>query len=189
MFQSFYNETVYKGKKNHMRSHSTDTRSRLDLMFLRLCSEKPMNKIRIGEISDLAGCNRRTFYNYYEDIDDMKRKIIARFMAGLDEVLSADPRHIDEDFLNYMLENRELMKAFAGKNLDPVFVHGLIDTYLKHRGIEDTRQLDTDEVYPYMYNVFGTLMCVNCWIVQDEADHESITEQQLKETVLALRAK
>ena len=170
-----------------MRSHSTDTGSRLDLMFLKLCSEKPMNRIRIAEISDLAGCNRRTFYNYYKDIDDMKSKIIDRFAEGLDETLKKDQENLDYTVLDYLLKHKELLKAFAGRNFDSEFVSDMIMVYLKNKGFSDPLHVESSLIYPYVYKLFGTLMCVNSWLVREESGQEAISEEELTQMILSLQ--
>ena len=171
-----------------MRSHSTDTGSRLDLMFLKLCSEKPMNKIRIAEISDLAGCNRRTFYNYYKDVDDMKKQIIDRFAQGLDETLKSDKENADYTIIDYLLKHKELLKAFAGKNnFDSEFVLDMIDVYLKNKNIRKAMDSNESIIYPYVYKLFGTLMCVNTWITQEEAGQKSFSEEELTQMILSLQ--
>lgn len=171
-----------------MRSHSTDTGSRLDLMFLKLCSEKPMNKIRIAEISDRAGCNRRTFYNYYKDVDDMKKQIVDRFAQGLDETLKKDDQNEDYMIIDYLLKNRELLKAFAGKNnFDSEFVLDMIDVYLKNKGIKGTLNSESSIIYPYTYKLFGTLMCVNTWIMREEVGQETLSEEDLTKMILSLQ--
>ena len=55
-----------------MRMKSTDhTKSDLQEAFWRLYAQKPLDKITIRELTELAGYNRGTFYLHYQDIYDL----------------------------------------------------------------------------------------------------------------------
>lgn len=43
--------------------------------FLDLLKEKPIHKITIKEICEIAEINRGTFYKHYEDIYDLMQKL------------------------------------------------------------------------------------------------------------------
>ena len=51
------------------------TKSNLRNAFWALYREKPLEKISIKEITDLAGYNRGTFYLYYKDVYDLLDQI------------------------------------------------------------------------------------------------------------------
>lgn len=44
------------------------TRARLVDAFWGLYAEKPIEKIRVRDVTDWAGCNRTTFYEYFADV-------------------------------------------------------------------------------------------------------------------------
>ena len=56
-----------------MKQSSTTaiTRENLAQAFWTLYQKKPIEQIRIHEITDLAGYNRATFYQYFQDIYDV----------------------------------------------------------------------------------------------------------------------
>ena len=86
-----------------------------DSLF-RLLSEKPLDKISVKELTELAEINRSTFYFYYKDLDDMvsqlQNDIYARFEK---EVLSVRPvlagigdlADYIKKFLDFIVENAE----------------------------------------------------------------------------------
>ena len=51
--------------------------------FWRLYAERPLKKISVSEVSDLAGYNRGTFYLHYESLDALLAKVEGRL---LDEI-------------------------------------------------------------------------------------------------------
>lgn len=50
---------------------STKTKQKIQEAFLNLCIQKGLSKITISAVTKKAGCNRCTFYNYYDDINDL----------------------------------------------------------------------------------------------------------------------
>ena len=51
------------------------TKANLRSAFWTLYTRKPIEKISIKEITDLAGYNRGTFYLYYNDVYDLFSQI------------------------------------------------------------------------------------------------------------------
>lgn len=47
--------------------------------FIELLDQKPLSKISVKEICELADVNRCTFYSYFEDIYDLHNKIMQEF--------------------------------------------------------------------------------------------------------------
>ena len=62
------------------------TRQNIVDSFCQLLCTKPVNKISIQELSDLAGYNRCTFYQYFKDIYELEE-------------------YIENDILNYLKEH------------------------------------------------------------------------------------
>lgn len=103
-----------------------------EALFSLMC-EKPLNRISVTEICELADVNRSTFYKYYEDIFDLHKKILRDFFAKQHEMVSdvyeyivslSDPmRMTKKDFYGVMLvffraayENRDLYKFIYNHN-------------------------------------------------------------------------
>lgn len=98
------------------------TRMVIEESFLKLLKEKPVSKITVTEICQLAQINRGTFYKHYPDV------------PGLLEAMEEDVfRHIEEAFgneimdteqfmvriLNYTLSEKDRFWALGGDNGDP----------------------------------------------------------------------
>ena len=47
--------------------------------FVELLDNKPLSKISVKEICEMADVNRCTFYSYYEDIYDLHNKIMQEY--------------------------------------------------------------------------------------------------------------
>ncbi|WP_339183558.1 TetR/AcrR family transcriptional regulator [Oceanobacillus sp. FSL W7-1293] len=64
------------------------TKFNLQEAFWDIYKEKPINKISIKEITDRAGYNRGTFYNYYTDVYDILNEI-KQGLVPSEELISA----------------------------------------------------------------------------------------------------
>lgn len=61
-----------------IKSENSDpARDRIAQEFWKLLKSKPLSHIRISELVEKAGCNRSTFYYYFDDIDDLAWKMIS----------------------------------------------------------------------------------------------------------------
>ena len=63
------------------------TKDKLRSAFWTLYSSKPIDKITIKEITDLAGYNRGTFYLYYKDVYDILASIEAELLQASEQIL------------------------------------------------------------------------------------------------------
>lgn len=64
------------------------TKANLRNAFWSLYSQKPIEKITIKEITDLAGYNRGTFYLYYKDVYDILNQIEEELLDLVCQLLS-----------------------------------------------------------------------------------------------------
>ncbi len=65
------------------------TRSKLMLAFCELYKQKPISKITVKEITDIAGYNRSTFYQYFKDVFDLLEYIENDLIATATERIKA----------------------------------------------------------------------------------------------------
>ena len=84
--------------------------------FLRLLSEKPIEKISVTEICREADINRGTFYAHYSDPYELKRSLEDQLSEALARRLqeSGLKRLTSLQTLRLLRENRELCRVFAG---------------------------------------------------------------------------
>lgn len=80
------------------------TRQKLVDAFWELYEAKPLNSIRIREITDIAGYNRATFYQYFLDIYDLASSEVDRIIAMAKSFDSVNQiRKQPEDFLDHVM--------------------------------------------------------------------------------------
>ncbi len=58
--------------------------------LLTIMKEKPVAKISISELTELADVNRKTFYNHYADIDSVLRDLEDEFLGRLFGLIDKD---------------------------------------------------------------------------------------------------
>lgn len=107
------------------------TRNMIRHSFLKLLSEKPMGKITVKEICEMADINRATFYAHYEDVYDLLDKIEEEFYM---DVHNSASTMMKEDYtgimpieiLKMIRNNEELCRAMFGKYGDKEFLRKLM---------------------------------------------------------------
>ncbi len=67
------------------------TKANLKAAFWKLYTEKPIEKISIKQITDLAGYNRGTFYLYYEDVYDIFHQIEEELLNQIQNIIETPP--------------------------------------------------------------------------------------------------
>ena len=95
------------------------TRKNIINAFLKLRSKKPLEKISVKELAELAEINKATFYLHYKDVYDLsetlENDLIENIFAGIE--------HPDAAVSNPKLFTRELADAFISHRamIDIVF--------------------------------------------------------------------
>ncbi len=91
--------------------------------FLKLLKEKPVNKITVKEVCELAGLNRATFYAHYSDCFDLMEKIeqelIETFAASIRSIDSFDVRALIEAIYMMVEENEEACMVLVFQGASP----------------------------------------------------------------------
>lgn len=80
---------LYAGGGNMRKSDARVryTKRVLKESFLSLLRKKPVNKITVKEVCDLAEVNRATFYSHYSDCFDLKEKIEQEILKAFEQSL------------------------------------------------------------------------------------------------------
>ncbi len=88
------------------------TKSVIQESFLQLLRKKPMSKVTVSEICQVAEINRGTFYRYYLDVydlgDQMMDEGLERFRALFDRSSENDFISAMAAMLRYLKEDRQL---------------------------------------------------------------------------------
>lgn len=144
--------------------------------FWQLYSEKDINKIRIVEITDLAGYNRGVFYSYYKNIYDMFDAIEREIMLEIKEISHLIQSFImDETYnqdklaviINNYKKNEKYLKVLFTKSDNPRFMMR-IKKMLKDNLVKEAKKAgSTKENIEYYieYYVSGMLNLLIYWFV------------------------
>ena len=85
--------------------------------FLKLLSEKPIEKISVTEICREAEINRGTFYSHYNDPYDLRDSLVEELIEAVRarmQELGVTTRLTSGQMLELLKENQELCRIFAG---------------------------------------------------------------------------
>lgn len=88
------------------------TRRSITNAFLELRKQKPIEKITVKELSELAFINKATFYTHYHDIYDLSDQLEDEFM---DSIIHEMP-HPESILTDPALATRELADMLISKN-------------------------------------------------------------------------
>ena len=78
--------------------------------FMELRAKKPLEKITVKELCELAYINKSTFYSHYEDIHALSDALEYEMVL---EIVSSIPKDLDYSFENPEVFTREVTLAFA----------------------------------------------------------------------------
>lgn len=91
------------------------TRSSIINAFIELRGKKPLEKITVKELAELARINKATFYSHYEDIYDLSKQLedetinsIINHISNLD-MLVEDPKRITTELTTAFLSEITLV--------------------------------------------------------------------------------
>ena len=89
--------------------------------FIELRSKKPLEKITIKELCELACINKSTFYSHYKDIydlsDSMEEEVVSSITNSIShpEYIMENPAEFTKElFLAYLSQNSLTMILFSG---------------------------------------------------------------------------
>ena len=114
------------------------TQRAIKAAFMELRAKKPLEKISVKELCEIAYINKSTFYSHYEDIyalsDALEQEIVL-------SIISSIPKDLNYTFRNPEVFTREVTLAFAnympqirivfsGKNQSHVASH--LEKIMKH---------------------------------------------------------
>lgn len=89
------------------------TQAAAEKALIELLQQKPMEAISVSELSQLAGINRKTFYNNYQSIQDVmtgiERKITRYIYSRLPERINI---HNEAEIYDFLLELSEIMEPY-----------------------------------------------------------------------------
>ena len=138
--------------------------------MLAILKNKPVYKITVTEICNLANINRSTFYAYYYDPYDLFNAMQNDFIELLQNAVSQSigSKNIIYDFLMTIANNMEASKIFFGPNGDRTFI-SKIDPFARDKvlyffkaraNLISQAQMD----YYYTFIKGGIALIIDEWI-------------------------
>lgn len=98
------------------------TRMIIERSFLELLKQKPVSKITVTELCELAQINRATFYKHYLDVQDLMEQLENQLFDEIRSVFGAEEVELKPfllKMLHYTSIEREKYMALGGENGDP----------------------------------------------------------------------
>lgn len=105
------------------------TRCAIRNAFLQLRSKKPLEKITVKELSELANINKATFYLHYHDIYDLseslERDVVRECLNGIEkpENIFTDNRSFIRELTEAFISNEQLIKILFEGNRSSSFMN------------------------------------------------------------------
>lgn len=148
---------------------TTDARTQYTKMMVRkallsLLREKPIDKITVKEISELAGINRATFYRHYTDqyalLDELEQEKIQDVQ---DKVLgnSQNWESIIRHMLQLLYEDKEEWSLLLGPNADPRISGRISRLFYK---LFLTHSPSKDQKMRYRFLAYGCSGMISDWV-------------------------
>ncbi|HIT34111.1 MAG TPA: TetR/AcrR family transcriptional regulator [Candidatus Faecousia intestinigallinarum] len=146
------------------------TKKMLQEAMLELLEQKPIQRITVTDICQLADVNRSTFYAYYEDVGKLLLEIE-------DEVLDQLPVSPDipattvhqflsvlEDFFDYVRKNERLFRILILQRDSSSFNHRLVNAVMEKYSQPSQQGRELLDRYAYVYCVNGVIGILREWI-------------------------
>ncbi len=103
------------------------TRKVIQDAFWTLLKEKPLAKITVKEVCELAQINRGTFYKHYLDcydlLDKMQGEVIAQLEGQLASIETQGVRSILVSFMRSLQQEKEALRLLSRQRQSDAFLH------------------------------------------------------------------
>lgn len=159
------------------------TKKALRNSLMMLLKEKPMSKITIRELTELADMNRGTFYLHYTDIFDLYCNIKDDFLNELLIAVQPPTDTLYRYYLNlfrFLEENTEILFLL---NQDASFIEQIIDV-LKKQHLENWIQRFSNSnrmYYEYFYHFAteGSIGIIKRWCQEKTRESPEVMAQMM----------
>lgn len=148
--------------------------------YLELRKQKPLEKITVKELSELAYINKATFYMHYHDIFDLADQIENEFFDSVLETTS----YLDKLISSPALAVQELTKSLSNaRTTSDILFSGSRQGYYAQKLSIALRKV-IDERYPekvndLQWNVVITILIQGCYhaysVYSDEQNKDELT--------------
>ncbi len=141
-----------------------------------LLLSKPLNRISVREIAELADINRGTFYLHYRDVYDMASKLQEEIFEKFSEIVDNNIPDSDGNAIfpmlaalfNLLAENANIAGALIGKNGDAAFIDRLRNV-IKEKCFVNAQKIlkitnDNEFKFFLEYIISGCMGLCSSWI-------------------------
>jgi AcrR family transcriptional regulator len=175
----------------HKQTQITDrTRQNLINAFWELYKTKRIEKISVREITNQAGYNRGTFYEYFRDVYDVLEHIEKESLPALDEL----PPFMDHDdsspafissFMELYREKYKYYHVLLGYHGDPAFQRKLKDSLKSSviQALSSRRNINIVEIDLMLEYMLSGLIAIFLYKYQNKLD---LSEEQLVSMIYSL---
>ena len=156
------------------------TKADLREAFWRLYAMRPIEKITVGQVCELAGYNRGTFYLHYHDLYEMLELMESALQQGMTDCVEECMKRLKrdsgklsciaacKDVVMYYERNKAYISVLLGQDGDPAFVHRLKDN-LKPLWREyvigpNAARSESEIDLLLEYTLSGTLFMISRWL-------------------------
>ncbi len=163
-----------------MKPEKIDRRVRYTKMvirdsFIQLLKEKPLSKITIKELCDMADINRATFYAHYLDQYDLLRQMEKELIDGIRQHLddynlqnaTSAPLEMLIKILEFIKENAQLFDLLLNFNGDIEFQGDVIELIGQQYFYSIHTQNDVsenDKEYIFLFLANGSIGIIRKWL-------------------------
>ncbi|MGE5372411.1 MAG: TetR/AcrR family transcriptional regulator [Solirubrobacterales bacterium] len=147
------------------------TKRILAVTLVDLLKEKPLNRITVKEITEIADVNRATFYRHYQDVYDMFHQVEDDLLAEFKKAVTAQPvRGLDDlrgfyvRIFEFVGENADFGQMLAGTNREMSLVEkckDIVDDFLNDAR---TNNLPPVDRFANAFVVAGFVEVVKTWL-------------------------
>lgn len=161
------------------------TKQNLADAFWQLYCKKRIEKITVKDITEKAGYNRSTFYEYYTDVYDVLDQIEASVLPDIEKhkkiVLTKNLHFPIRHLVDVFSKNKQYLIVLLGKNGDPAFREKMKNTYKDLvRPILMLQSPDTDDYileYGLEYAMSAIIgMVTYCFTMEEHPDIERMAQ-------------
>jgi len=148
--------------------------------LIKLMAEKPIDKIQIKEICELADVNRGTFYNHYNDQFDLLRQVQNEFANEVEALREKrqsegmDTTDMIAELVEYLGEQLSLCKILfntnGGNELINKLMTGSYEVFLEtwKQKLKNPSERQLEMLYCFISN--GASASIRNWVLSDKKE-------------------
>lgn len=151
---------------------TSKTRQKFIDTFCTLYTQKPIEKISVGEITQVAGYNRSTFYQYFSDIYAVLEFVENDLMSYLSELLQNRKNPLETN------TPEDIYRLFTDKEL---YIRAILGEYGSIRFLEQIKKkianteltqntLENNAISPYLleFHISTSISLFHLWLKREK---------------------